>query len=310
MSALQQLQELGRKLRTQLTGNNHSRSLAPSAADADEAEQLDLLLKEIRVNEQQLGADHWSSLATAFQGRVDALGVQAEEPAKEFRRPRYKGIASSVLPLGGILALAALVLLQPASSGGPPGQRTSADSSSSVATAPRAVAFSHAVSTSTLPLAKPEPSATAPHDLVVAPPPVVKRAKVQAHERPSQTPTQLPPVGELHVLTPPEAAVTESAPDEHRAPVTPAPTDTFAEQLAALKRADKALKSGNHADARSALAREFSPQLGLHARALRAILACQSGSVNLGKRALADQEARYPNSPYLSRMRRACGVAQ
>jgi hypothetical protein len=93
---------------------------------------------------------------------------------------------------------------------------------------------------------------------------------------------------------------------------TPAQTlterDTFSEQVQALKRADRALKGGDTSGAKAALARPFSPQLVLHADALRAVLACQSNDRATGKRYLNAQAKSHPNSPYLDRMRRACGM--
>jgi hypothetical protein len=83
-------------------------------------------------------------------------------------------------------------------------------------------------------------------------------------------------------------------------------TDGFAKQLAALKSADRALKQGREAAAKAELSLKFSPELRLHADALRAVLACQDGHLDTGRRYLTDQAARHPQSPYLDRMRRAC----
>lgn len=83
--------------------------------------------------------------------------------------------------------------------------------------------------------------------------------------------------------------------------------DTFAAELRALKASDKALKQGRVDEARSMLSRKFSAALAPHATALRAILACQTGARRHGGRLIAAQSKRHPHSPYLRRMRAACG---
>lgn len=91
-----------------------------------------------------------------------------------------------------------------------------------------------------------------------------------------------------------------------RKPVARDTQDDFAEQVQVLKRADRALKAGNAGEARRQLARTFTSSLVPHATALRAVLACQSGDTDTGKRMLDNHANQSPNSPYLSRVRRAC----
>lgn len=88
------------------------------------------------------------------------------------------------------------------------------------------------------------------------------------------------------------------------------PEDDFAKQVRALKLADQALKVHRTNEARDALARKFAPTLAPHADALRVVLACQGGEPQVGRRLLHAHARQSPNSPYLPRLRRACGVEQ
>lgn len=311
MSVWQQLQAIGRRLRSRAARDNARSPLEAHAADPDEARQLDLLLQEIRVNEQHLDPQHWATLAASFRSRLNDAAVPAKEPVTARRTSRYAGAASHGLPLGALLA-ATLVLVLASPSGSE--SSLSNDRDSAVADGASSLSppeMNELARVGRTDAAKSTTTTTKSDEANTAPaPPVVTRSKrpTPRHRlRPpeeAQAPTEAPmvvptwPVGEPVEVS---AARSSSAAEL-------GPTDTFAEQLAALKRADRALKSNNARAARDALAREFSPQLGLHARALRIVLACQDGSVNLGKRALAEQASRYPNSPYLARMRRACGV--
>lgn len=314
MSVWKRLQSLGRRSQSPLTSNMPPPA-PPTSHDSDETQQLALLLQEVRVNEQQLGPHHWVALASTFQDRIDAQSKQTAARPKGHNVPRYRASSSSLLPLGGLLAMAALVAL-------------SAKAPVRLLDASSAIGDSKAAPTLSPDILVPPASTGAAHQhtaktavtmttsetlLAPAPPPLVKRTRsapaplrsVPEVPAPVTAEEQQPLVTESS--TPPNALPNVVA-TELDAPVATKPADTFAEQLAALKTADKALKTRNIPGARGALAREFSPQLALHARALRVILACQDGSVKLGRRALADQEARYPSSPYLARMRRACGV--
>jgi hypothetical protein len=102
--------------------------------------------------------------------------------------------------------------------------------------------------------------------------------------------------------------VAESKVQTQPKPLPRGAQDDFAEQVQALKQADQALKAGDTSGARRRLARVFSSPLVPHATALRAVLACQSGDVQTGRRLLGNHVNQSPNSPYLGRVRRACGV--
>jgi cell division septation protein DedD len=312
MSTWKQLQEFGHKVRSQLRSNHPSNPIAPEVAE-DEAHQLDLLLNEVRANEQQLGPQHWATLSAAFQERIENGRAHAEDSEKP-RKARYRSFASHALPLGGLLAVAALSLLQLT----PPNSLTNALSDEdSTLVAPPALAAEILASAAGAPASPPERAAVALAATLNA---VASAAPRAAHQRanvsaPETTRSSRILAKEALVAASPMLAHAKAQSEPilmnqqlQTAVASDASEDSFAVQLAALKRADKALKSGNSTDARRSLAREFSPQLGLHARALRVILACQDGSVELGKRALAAQEAQFPNSPYLARMRRACGM--
>lgn len=306
MNVWLQLQALGRRLCSRVTGDDAPSATESLAANSDETRQLDLLLQEIRVNEAQLGSHHWAKLAASFQDRLSDRSVPAKQPSAERRPSRYTNAASHALPLGALLT-AIFVLTSPGDPEGSiaNGQKLVADATAQLP--------SPEVRVPTLPVVRADaPTTTTSHVLNTPPaPPVVKHAnRPMPHRAQRQPPAQVRSIPQATTpVHPPPAREPVSVSAVARASSEPSgPEDTFAEQLAALKLADRALKSDNPTAARDALAREFSPQLGLHARALRVILACQDGSVQLGKRALAEQASRYPNSPYLARMRRACGV--
>ena len=296
---------LGDKLRGRFATRG-SESTNANCSSPEEERQLDLLLEEIRNNEQQLGPDHWTSLAAAFRQRVDEEGLGREpDGGRRARLARYKSFASGAVPLGGLLAVAALMLGQSSGSTAP-----SAETASYVAVTSIPPEVSPLAATAAGPSSASRPAATATSVTVDTENP----REIAPHQRKKPSLPSLPPPStfdathEVATPTPPPAAPLTASTTPSAAVATP--VDTFAEQLTALKRADRALKSGNSLDARAALKREFSPQLALHASALRVILACQDGSAALGRRALSAQEAKFPNSPYLQRMRRACGVGR
>lgn len=315
MSAWQTLLALGRRLRAPSGADQPLYSKASAEVGVDEEQQLDLLLKEIHVNEQQLDAQRWTTRASAFQDCCAAEAAGARDPDRRRILQRRPRIGAQALPLGGLLAAAALILAQTAfksdantlGSDNPP---HAIPHSPLAANVPWSVAATAAPS-----LTRAEPLIATTRAVIdpATPPSSPKHRKsVAPPTSPSVVPSSHPAVSQIPPIVAPAANDEVATPAKGVAPTVPGkdPEDTFAVQLAALKRADKALKAGNPSAARSALAREFSPQLDLHAQALRVISACQGGSINLGRRALADQAARYPNSPYLTRMRRACGISE
>lgn len=310
--------------------NPYARSEIPTVT-AEEARQFDLLMGELHQNDQQLTASYWSAQADAFMNKM-AVQEAAPPTAKAARLGQLKPYLTTLLPLGGLVALG-LVLSRPeVPTDTSPSESVPTQGSDDGALAPTATPF--------------EP--TAPADPVVVPADSVRRAgdnsasaalspskrvrsassklrvdKSQATKgatvsrsgEPASThdaPTSNAPTPSAVEPTPAEA----SAPVQVTPGSSPAPApmaterDTFAEQLQALKDADKALKSGNNQSAKAALSRSFSPQFSLHANALRAVLACQTGDVATGKQYLTAQAKSHPNSPYLDRMQRACGPTQ
>lgn len=293
-----------------------SRAVGPNAREAhrmsppetpEQTNQLDRLLAEIRENEQQLGSEHWAAMASAFQKAQDAA------PTRKTRY-RLRGTASQLLPLGGLLALAGLTLSQmtrPVAADG--AAETQSSESAEVAIDLRVNAEANATHADNAP-ANPATATVEPFTSLGPTPssngaatPTRRTTHRAATLRSSNavpsaaTPTAAAPIAAAIPVAPTSASA--FAAQSKAAAVEP---DTFATQLAALKRADKALKAGRLSEARSALDRDFSSQLEPHAAALRTTLACQSGALSSGRRSLAAQERAFPSSPYLERMRRAC----
>lgn len=276
------------------------------ATTPDQTDQLDRLLAEVRENEKALGAEHWSAMASAFQSRLTET-----QPQSRASRYRYKPAASHLLPLGGVVALVGLTLSQltpPLIAQEAPPYEAAAEIVTSLpaaeVTATRAPSRSSAASDVELKHGALDDSSET----------TMNRRSSHATPRRSShfiSALQTKPTDEATTTAAPASmapsTIVEAAPQSAvtRATST-APADTFAAQLSALKRADKALKAGRLAEAKAALNRDFSSQLDPHAKALNTILSCQSGARESGQRSLAAQEQRFPNSPYLERMRRAC----
>ncbi len=293
---------------------NHEHSLE-SGTTPEEAHQLDLLLSEISEHEHDLTPSYWANQAQVFTDRL-ATQENAKKARRAARYTRLKPYLGSLLPLGGLVALG-LVLSRP--------------QAAPVALVAPNETVAVVAATNTVEIAAPESDAVpneATNPLPVAPvsraqvptEPAVKhtRATRATAKKPApvheavapvnESPTIVTPVEETNVAAPTNVEP-EHSPETNPNTQTKAPeADTFAAQLQALKRADKALKSGDNNTAKTALSRSFSPQSGLHVNALRAVLACQTHDAVTGKRYLTAQATSHPNSPYLDRMRRACGV--
>lgn len=283
------------------------------AITPEQTDQLDLLLAEVRENERALGSEHWSAMAGVFQSRLTEA-----QPQPRQSRYRYKASASHLLPLGGLFALgltlsqvthpimtdeATLPTLQS------PTTEVAASSPAGMAST-TANTLAHSVTAPDVETDDAQRSSAPAEDGTEA---VNRQSSHGSSRRSPQTnqlaqrkardvaatslsPASTEPTIAVETAPPPVATGTEAA----------AHVDTFAAQLSALKRADKALKAGRLSEAKAALNRDFSPQLEPHAKALSTILSCQSGAHESGRRSLDAQERRFPNSPYLERMRRAC----
>lgn len=293
----------------------HGISDLEASVSAEEVRQLDLLLGELAQNERHLTPTYWANRAQVFTDHV-ALLESGKRARRTARLGQLKPYLMSTLPLGGLIALG-VALTSPTVSPVTPVATNETTSMVVAATAIEAIPddvnapahdqASSSESTSRAHAIEPADNATPAHE-EASRKPKAKRRSARALDESTAKPAAEP------TSTTASAAPVQPAPPVRETQVralpandTPAP-DTFSEQLLALKRADKALKSGDNAEAKKALARAFSPQLTPHAKALRAVLACQSGDPGTGKRYLDSEVKNHPNSPYLDRMRRACRV--
>jgi hypothetical protein len=317
-------------LRHALSLFNENQPSSPASPLTDEeSRQMDLLLRELNEHEEQLSPNYWATKAEAFANHM-ALQEAAIPSRRASRLSQLKPYMTSLLPLGGLvavgLALSNTSLEQQTfdhklvvnSANSATFNTAPPDHTSSEATvAPQAdrAKQDEQAEEQLMPTKDQAPPAARATTTAAARQPLTPRVKARpsvtrSTRNPSALDTGAPSsVGTSVALveTPkavePEALTTVTSPQ-----LTSVPADTFNQQLEALKFADKALKRGDNSGARDALARSFSPQLTLHANALRAVLACQSHDMAAGKRYLSAQAKSYPNSPYLERMRRACGL--
>ena len=312
---------------------------------AEEMEDLESLLRDVSVKHEPLGREHWVKQAAMFRERIEAETARAEaqRDGRLARYARYKRVATGAVPLGGLFALVALVALRtpvfhpdsyhgtdevvtwwaaPEATRGSqgeegvlseayPGTTLSAYTQDVRVQAPVNGGSAVLLSSRAGLMAAERELAAAKHSLAA-----VHSSTARSHAR---GPAQLGTDDEITVTVdrrrkqvdiPPQepARAASSRTEAGRSSAVDTPDDTFAEQLAALKRANQALKLRKFAAARAALAREFSPQLLPHALALRVFLDCQGGHLARGRTALSKQEISLPNSPYLARMRSACGL--
>lgn len=288
----------------------------------DEVRQLELLLGELELEEQRLPSDHWTQMAHVMHGRV---ANQRERP-HQTRPSRWGGtkpLLNGLLPFGGLLALGLIGVgnAEPSEFSVPLDHVASAWFAE-----PDAVATPDSLAEIAAAMGAPVMSPTEDVGLrerVPRPTNEMSHTTAQRHHRAARlgpadgkassiqdrTPLKAPAaalgLAQRRPLIRGDEGPTAVARVEPRR-ATEAETDGFAKQLAALKRADRALKQGREAAAKAELSLKFSPELRLHADALRAVLACQDGHLDTGRRYLTDQAARHPQSPYLDRMRRAC----
>ncbi len=297
----------------------------------EETRQFDLLLDEIRAQEQQLPANHWTLMAQTFEERV-SQGAGTPRPPGSPLIPHWKPYTATLLPMAGLVVLGLAVYGT--------GQHATDGSLIDTTALPAFWGDDNNEPITAEPLRSPEvtsraeTSHPAPQSHSAAKPPsLVFEPSERAASQRSFTPRRVsvPRVNDPRASldnnpnaasadnsrTPAKAALPLERPTESTArtvstnpkpsPAVSPTSDDFAEQLLTLKKADKALKSGNTSEAKEKLKRDFSPQLLLHANALRAVSACQSSDKTTGQRYLKFQEKRHPHSPYLDRIRRACG---
>lgn len=312
------------RVKNWLRPNRDLSDRSSSPASEDELRQLELLLEEVEFEAQQLPSDHWTQMARVMHERV----TNERERTQETRSPRWgatKPLLNGLVPLGGLIALS----LTGIGNAEPPARTAPLDhvatawsiepEAASAASTPESLAETAAMATAGLlpatdvGLGEQGPRLTNKVSHSITPRRSAAARRGVADSDPSSRQDETRVEAAPHAPTSgPRPSLTQH--NEHaatptrieRPDVTKAETDGFAEQLAALKRADRALKQGREATAKTALSRTFSPALQLHADALRAVLACQDGEFETGKRYLTRQAARNPQSPYLHRMQRAC----
>lgn len=314
---------------------------AAGAKHVDPEEQLDLLFRDVQREPESIKAEQWEEKAIAFEARLQSLAASpaTNDAARSHpSRLAWSGAAGPKLAALGVGVAAVVGLaVTPASDV----VQSSSDSSSLVApqldqahdTYERKLLLINTLQATS---ARGAPdSAKKTTDANVSPSPIetaykdserdtgrgtaegdsentsASRARVSKRRGADRGSGKAHVPAKSKTSRPQHQKLSEKLPATKPSPTTAKPVqkDTFAASLRALKAAEQALRQGKTEHARSMLARRFSPELAPHATALRAVLACQSGNLERGKRLILAQGKRHPNSPYLRRMRAACGTA-